>query len=95
MCSHYALISLLVSYFFSLLLWLIIAFVTEILPDALKTGCKKCTDVQRRQGRKVLDFLVKNKPQQFKELEAQYDPGHAYRTKYANELKAEGIVLPD
>ncbi|KAF2878638.1 hypothetical protein ILUMI_27535 [Ignelater luminosus] len=67
----------------------------DILPDALKTGCSKCTDVQKRQSKKVINFLIKNRLEQFKKLEAKFDPDRAYRTKYAEELKAEGIVLPD
>lgn len=95
-CSHWALKSLSANtLYISLLLLLNFFSVTDILPDALKTGCKKCTDVQKRQSKKVINFLIKNKVDHFKELEAQFDPDHEYRKKYGDELKAEGIVLPD
>lgn len=70
-------------------------FLTEILPDALKTECSKCTQVQKDKAKKVIKFLIKNKPDMFKELEDIYDPTHEYRTRYADKLKAEGLEFPN
>lgn len=72
-----------------------ISFVTDTIPDALQTGCSKCTAVQRTQAEKVLLFLIKNHPENFKELEAQFDPERNYRTKYAADIKSRGLTLPD
>lgn len=69
-------------------------FISELLPDALQTKCKKCTEVQNRQSRKVLQFLIKNKYQNFRELEDIFDPEHKYRVDYADDLKKQGIEIP-
>ncbi|KAF5299917.1 hypothetical protein FQR65_LT09312 [Abscondita terminalis] len=67
----------------------------DVLPDALQTKCEKCTDVQKSQSKKVIDYLIKNKVEMFKQLEKIFDPNREYRKAFADELKADGIVLPD
>ncbi|KAF4527286.1 hypothetical protein B566_EDAN016074 [Ephemera danica] len=42
----------------------------RILPDALETECSKCSEKQKTGSEKVLHHLIKNKPDTFKELEA-------------------------
>ncbi|KAK4885677.1 hypothetical protein RN001_001948 [Aquatica leii] len=67
----------------------------DVLPDALQTDCQKCTEVQKTQSTKVIDFLVKNKIEMFQELEKIFDPNREYRKTFGEKLKAAGIVLPD
>ncbi|KAF5301381.1 hypothetical protein FQA39_LY10779 [Lamprigera yunnana] len=67
----------------------------EILPDALRTKCQKCSEAQNKLSKKVISFLVNNKKEMFLELEIIFDPEHKYRESYAEELKKDGIVLPN
>ncbi|XP_045480806.1 ejaculatory bulb-specific protein 3-like [Harmonia axyridis] len=63
------------------------------MPDALKTGCSKCTDKQKGMSKKVVNFLLEKKPDMYKKLEDKFDPEGVYRMKYKAELEAEGIKL--
>ncbi|BET02601.1 unnamed protein product [Nesidiocoris tenuis] len=65
----------------------------EHLPDALKTGCSKCSDKQRAGSEKVIKFLLKNKPQDYAVLEKIYDPQGTYKKKYESEAKKLGVNL--
>ncbi|XP_044746306.1 ejaculatory bulb-specific protein 3-like [Coccinella septempunctata] len=65
----------------------------NVLPDALKTDCQKCTDAQKEGTKKIIRHLIKNKRDWWNELEAKYDPKKVYVTKYSSELRSEGIVL--
>lgn len=59
----------------------------EFLPDALKTNCSKCTQKQKDGGRKVIKFLVKNKPDVWEKILKKFDPEGIYTTKYAAEYQ--------
>nr|ARJ35777.1 chemosensory protein 2 [Cyrtorhinus lividipennis] len=59
----------------------------EHLPDALKTGCSKCSEKQRSGSEKVIKYLLKNKPQDYAALEKIYDPQGSYKKKYEAEAK--------
>ncbi|EFA07422.1 chemosensory protein 12 precursor [Tribolium castaneum] len=63
------------------------------LADALQTSCSKCSQRQKDGSRTIIRYLIKNKRDWWNELEAKYDPTGIYKNKYADELKAEGIVL--
>ncbi|XP_019866903.2 allergen Tha p 1 [Aethina tumida] len=52
------------------------------LPEALTTGCAKCTDQQTDHAKTVLKFLSKNKPDVLKEILDKYDPEGVYKSKY-------------
>lgn len=45
-----------------------------LLPDAIQTDCSKCTEVQKRNSRKVITYLRTNRPQDWKKLTDKYDP---------------------
>jgi hypothetical protein len=55
--------------------------------DALQTDCAKCTDKQKEGAEKVIKFLYKNKPTEWKELQEKYDPDNTYLKKYEDKLK--------
>nr|APB88038.1 putative chemosensory protein 2 [Lygus hesperus] len=59
----------------------------ESIPDALKTECAKCTDKQKKGVEKVLRFLIREKADDYKVLEEQYDPEGVYRKKYETQKK--------
>lgn len=54
---------------------------TEVLPDALKTDCSKCTEIQKDRSEKVIRFLIKNRSADFDHLIAKYDPSGEYKKK--------------
>ncbi|BET02605.1 Insect pheromone-Hypothetical protein family, A10/OS-D [Nesidiocoris tenuis] len=66
----------------------------DALPDALKTGCSKCSEKQKQGTEKVAQYVLKNKPQDYKVLEAIYDPSGTYRKKYEHEAEKRGLKLP-
>nr|AWT22263.1 chemosensory protein 7 [Mythimna separata] len=57
------------------------------MPDALQTECSKCSPKQKEGTKKVMKFLINNKPEQWKRLCAKYDPEGKYASKYEKELK--------
>ncbi|XP_049831162.1 ejaculatory bulb-specific protein 3-like [Schistocerca gregaria] len=59
------------------------------LPDALQTDCSKCSEKQKDGAEKVVNFLIENRPDQWKELEAKYDPTGIYKRKYEARLKKQ------
>nr|XP_014097578.1 ejaculatory bulb-specific protein 3 isoform X2 [Bactrocera oleae]XP_014097579.1 ejaculatory bulb-specific protein 3 isoform X2 [Bactrocera oleae]XP_036222533.1 ejaculatory bulb-specific protein 3 isoform X2 [Bactrocera oleae] len=54
----------------------------KLLPDALQTDCSKCTDTQRKNSQKVINFLRVNRPGEWKLLLDKYDSKGIYRSKY-------------
>lgn len=54
----------------------------RLLPDALESECSKCTEVQRRNSNKVINYLRANKPGEWKLLLDKYDSKGVYRSKY-------------
>ncbi|XP_061396800.1 ejaculatory bulb-specific protein 3-like [Musca vetustissima] len=58
----------------------------KAIPDALKTECSKCSDKQKKAVDKVAHFLIDNKPEQWKQLQAKYDPDNVYYGKYKKHL---------
>lgn len=49
-------------------------FATELLPSAIRGDCSDCTDTQRRNSKKVINFLRSRRPQDWKKLIEKYDP---------------------
>ncbi|KAF5299910.1 hypothetical protein FQR65_LT09305 [Abscondita terminalis] len=66
----------------------------ELLPEVLKTNCAKCTEAQNVKIKKILDWITVNRPDEFLELENQYDPEHKYREEFKDQLEKRNIVLP-
>nr|BCX55333.1 chemosensory protein 1 [Plautia stali] len=65
----------------------------EIIPDALKTACKKCNEKQKKGVEKVFRFALENKRKDYDVLEKIYDPEGIYRKKYQAEAEKKGIKL--
>ncbi|CAK9807613.1 Ejaculatory bulb-specific protein 3 [Anthophora plagiata] len=65
----------------------------KVLPDALATECKKCSDKQREVIRKVIKYLVDNKPELWTNLANKYDPEKKYRMKFEEEAKKIGVKV--
>ncbi|XP_017045125.1 ejaculatory bulb-specific protein 3 [Drosophila ficusphila] len=56
----------------------------RLLPDALQSDCSKCTDVQRRNSEKVINFLRAHRAGEWNLLLKKYDPNGVYRAKHAH-----------
>ncbi|XP_067629013.1 ejaculatory bulb-specific protein 3 isoform X2 [Eurosta solidaginis] len=54
----------------------------KLLPDALQSDCSKCTDTQRKNSQKVINFLRVNRPGEWKLLLDKYDSKGVYRSKH-------------
>ena len=57
-------------------------FVTETLPDALQTGCEKCSDKQKATSERVIRHLMKERSKDWERLLGKFDPKGEYRKKY-------------
>ncbi|XP_062548485.1 ejaculatory bulb-specific protein 3-like [Armigeres subalbatus] len=65
----------------------------RILPEALKTNCAKCTESQRAGAIKVINHVIENRAEQWKALQAKYDPEGIYIDQYRAEAEKSGISL--
>ena len=65
------------------------------LKEALETGCEKCTEAQKNGTHTVIQHLIKNEPDMWKELVAKFDPSGKYRKKYEDLAKEKGIEIPE
>ncbi|XP_034943489.1 ejaculatory bulb-specific protein 3-like [Chelonus insularis] len=63
----------------------------SLLPDALESECKKCSEKQKAASEKVIRFLVNERPELWNKLAGKYDPEGVYKKKYENQAKASGI----
>nr|XP_034835688.1 allergen Tha p 1-like [Maniola hyperantus] len=66
----------------------------EHIQDALETGCKKCTDAQSKGATTVINHVIENEPEIWKELTAKYDPQGIWLKKYEDLAKERGIAIP-
>ncbi|XP_014473399.1 PREDICTED: ejaculatory bulb-specific protein 3-like [Dinoponera quadriceps] len=65
----------------------------KVLGEALETECAKCSDHQKEMVKKVIKFIVINKPDIWSDLKAKYDPEGKYTKKYEDMAKQDGIQL--
>ncbi|ALC42649.1 PebIII [Drosophila busckii] len=63
------------------------------LPDALKTECSKCSEKQKQNTDKVIRFIHDNKPEEWKQLQAKYDPEEVYSKRYRDTAANAGIKI--
>uniref|UniRef100_T1H8I5 Uncharacterized protein n=1 Tax=Rhodnius prolixus TaxID=13249 RepID=T1H8I5_RHOPR len=60
----------------------------KTLPDALATGCNKCSEKQKSQTEKVLRHLIKNRSRDWARLKGKYDPTGEYSKKYETKVSS-------
>ncbi|XP_065083470.1 ejaculatory bulb-specific protein 3-like [Ochlerotatus camptorhynchus] len=65
----------------------------RILPEALQTNCAKCSAKQREGSTRVINYLIENRSEQWKSLQAKYDPENIYSNMYRDDARARGIKL--
>jgi len=63
--------------------------VLEIIPDALRTECSKCSPKQKQQAGHILAFLLQERKDIWDELLSKYDPDGNFRKKYEIEADEE------
>jgi hypothetical protein len=68
------------------------SFVTETLPDALQTGCEKCSEKQKFTSERVIRHLIQERSKDWERLLSKYDPKGEYRKKY--ETLTEAVAKP-
>lgn len=68
-------------------------YLKKVLPDALETGCSKCSEKQDADSTKVIKYLSENRAEEWKVLKAKYDPDNKYVAKYNDKASREGIKL--
>jgi hypothetical protein len=59
----------------------------ELLPEAIKSDCAKCSEKQKIGVEKVIRFLTENKSDLWKQVVAKYDPEETYSQRYLEKLK--------
>lgn len=79
----------------SSLLTFFIFLSTEHLQDAIETGCVKCTETQEKGAYTVIEHLIQNELDIWREITAKFDPEGKYRKKYEDRAKAKGIKIPE
>lgn len=57
----------------------------KVIPEALQSGCKQCTEKQRVMSEKFVRFMYENKQDIFTKLEEKYDPTKKYRNQFKKE----------
>ncbi|WP_082558797.1 A10/OS-D family protein [Kitasatospora sp. MBT66] len=60
----------------------------SLLPDALRVNCAHCTNRQKKGTDRILRFIVKNRPTEWKQLEEKYDPDDIYVARYNSHAAA-------
>nr|ALG36159.1 chemosensory protein 6 [Sclerodermus sp. MQW-2015] len=63
------------------------------LPDALASGCSKCSEKQKEGSEKVIRFLVNERPQVWDKLAKKYDPTGEYKLKFQGQAQTHGIQI--
>ncbi|XP_023171873.2 ejaculatory bulb-specific protein 3 [Drosophila hydei] len=63
------------------------------LPDALVTECSKCSEKQKQNTDKVIRFIIENKKEEWKALQAKYDPEEVYIKRYRAQAEKAGIPI--
>lgn len=64
----------------------------RILPEALLTNCAKCSEAQRAGAIKVINHIIENRPEQWKALQAKYDPDNVYIEQLRAEAEQTGTT---
>ncbi|XP_028141157.2 uncharacterized protein LOC114335173 [Diabrotica virgifera virgifera] len=62
----------------------------SVISDALETECTKCTEKQKDGAKEVIEYMVKNKVDWWKNLMNKYDPDGIYKEKYQDEWRKLG-----
>lgn len=55
--------------------------IAELLPDAIQSDCSKCSAAQKRNSKKVINFLRTRRPQDWKSLTDKYDPKGLFKQR--------------
>nr|AAC47827.1 olfactory protein [Cactoblastis cactorum] len=67
----------------------------EHLQEAIENGCEKCTEAQEKGAYTVIEHLIKNEIEIWRQLADKFDPERKYRKKYEDRARAKGIEIPE
>ncbi|XP_022127765.2 ejaculatory bulb-specific protein 3-like [Pieris rapae] len=59
----------------------------DMLPEVIATACGKCSDIQRKNVRKLITIIFEKKTALAAELQAKYDPESKFQDKIAALMK--------
>jgi hypothetical protein len=65
----------------------VIPCVAETLPDALQTGCEKCSEKQKSTSERVIKHLMNERGKDWERLLSKYDPKGEYKKRYESLLQ--------
>nr|AWC68033.1 chemosensory protein 14 [Matsumurasca onukii] len=65
----------------------------KILPDAIRTRCEKCNDVQKEKALKVVRKLQKDYPAEWKIVTSKWDPDGSLMKEFEKEYEKRGGKL--
>ncbi|XP_045501651.1 ejaculatory bulb-specific protein 3-like [Colias croceus] len=65
------------------------------LPDAIQNDCKKCTERQKNGADKVMQFIIDNRPEDWKKLEEKFNPDGSYRLQYITRKNQVNSTVSD
>ncbi|XP_014292424.1 ejaculatory bulb-specific protein 3 [Halyomorpha halys] len=65
----------------------------DIIPEALATECKKCSEKHKKGAEKILKFMIEKKAEDYAVLEKIYDPQGQYKKKFMEQVKNKGIKM--
>ncbi|KAF4524966.1 hypothetical protein B566_EDAN014483 [Ephemera danica] len=65
----------------------------RVLPDALESDCSKCTEKQREGSDRVIEHIIRNEPEKWKQLQAKFDPENKYESKLKTFVKEHNIEV--
>nr|AXY87873.1 chemosensory protein 4 [Subpsaltria yangi]AXY87878.1 chemosensory protein 9 [Subpsaltria yangi] len=63
------------------------ATLKKYLPEAIQSGCAKCTDKQREGAHRAIKCLVKTRPESWELLVKKYDKDGTYLKEHEEELE--------
>ncbi|KAK3916221.1 Allergen Tha p 1 [Frankliniella fusca] len=66
----------------------------RLLPQALESGCDKCSANHRQQSERVIRFLIAKRPQDWKQLARKYDPKGEYERRFGSGSSATRAPAP-
>lgn len=57
-------------------------FFLDTIPDAIATNCNKCNEKQKERAKKVINYLIENRKDDWEKLVQKYDPKGEFKKRY-------------
>ncbi|KAF5301378.1 hypothetical protein FQA39_LY10776 [Lamprigera yunnana] len=66
----------------------------ELIPQVLQSKCDECSQSHKDKALKILEWTIKNRSDDFLDIEAEFDSAREFRNQFDEDLKQRGINLP-